>query len=394
MTAATPSRISAAPQLLALGLPAALGAVVGLVSWGPHLAGLLVAPVVVLAWARQPTRLQAWLLVLAYYLAAARGLPSGAARFYGPDAPAVFSVALWLGASLALAAPWALLWGRAGWWWRLPACLVLCILPPVGIVGWANPLTAAAVFFPGAGWSGLAAMLLGLVALCHAPQRSALGLALLAALAVHAEPPPAPPWISAENTAYGGSGAAGRDYLRDYAANVDLVRRAGRARSRVVVYPETVAGRWTSATADLWAVTADRLAEQGRTVLVGAEVPIEGGSQTRNALAYVGAEHGALYQRVPVPFSMWKPWTDAGTIADPFGDGIGQLHGRRVASFICYEQLLVWPMLLSLAASPDLLIGAANDYWAASTSIPAIQTMTLRAWSQLFGVPLVAAVNL
>ena len=90
---------------------------------------------------------------------------------------------------------------------------------------------------------------------------------------------------------------------------------------------------------------------------------------------------------------MWRPWSDSGTVADLGGDGIGLIQGQRVAVLICYEQLLTWPMLLSLAGRPQLMIGVANDYWAADTSIPPIQRTTLQAWSRLFGLPLVIAVN-
>ena len=182
--------------------------------------------------------------------------------------------------------------------------------------------------------------------------------------------------------------------MRDYAANQSMIELAVNSKAPFVLFPETVAGLWTPATAELWADAAEHLRSTGRTAIVGAEVPIEGTGRTRNALVFIGHHSGELVQRIPVPVSMWKPWADAGTEADLFGDGIGQVNGKRAAVLVCYEQLLVWSMLLSQAARPEIVIGAANDYWAAQTSIPGIQTMTLRAWSRLFSVPLVVAVNL
>jgi hypothetical protein len=68
--------------------------------------------------------------------------------------------------------------------------------------------------------------------------------------------------------------------------------------------------------------------------------------------------------------------------------------GRKVAYLICYEQLLVFPVLISLAHSPDVLVGAANDWWARETSIPTIQGQALDAWGRLFGLPVVRATNI
>jgi apolipoprotein N-acyltransferase len=60
---------------------------------------------------------------------------------------------------------------------------------------------------------------------------------------------------------------------------------------------------------------------------------------------------------------------------------------------ICYEQILVWPVLASMSQHPTVLIGAANDHWAAGTPIPRFQHSAVRAWSRLFAIPYLSAVN-
>lgn len=213
-------------------------------------------------------------------------------------------------------------------------------------------------------------MVAALAALCYWPTRVGAALAVAALAGAVVSSPAAPSWIQAHQTTYGGSGGAGRDFMRDYAANQSMIELAVSSKAPFVLFPETVAGLWTPATAELWEDAAAHLRATGRTALVGAEVPIEGTGRTRNALVFVGHHSGELVQRIPVPVSMWKPWADAGTEANLFGDGIGQVNGKRAAVLVCYEQLLVWPMLLSQAAGPEIVIGAANDYWAAETSIP------------------------
>jgi apolipoprotein N-acyltransferase len=60
---------------------------------------------------------------------------------------------------------------------------------------------------------------------------------------------------------------------------------------------------------------------------------------------------------------------------------------------MCYEQLLIWPALQSLARDPDMLLAPSNDYWALKTAIPAIQHEAARDWADLWGIPLYEARN-
>jgi len=111
-------------------------------------------------------------------------------------------------------------------------------------------------------------------------------------------------------------------------------------------------------------------------------------------LVALGGDADPLVQRVPVPVGMWRPWAADSIAADPFGSGIGLVAGRRVAYAICYEQLLTFPLLVSMAYRPDVIVGAANDWWARSTSIPTIQGQVLDVWGRLFGLPVIRATNI
>ncbi|MEX3630479.1 MAG: hypothetical protein VB138_14585, partial [Burkholderia sp.] len=62
---------------------------------------------------------------------------------------------------------------------------------------------------------------------------------------------------------------------------------------------------------------------------------------------------------------------------------------HRAAADLCNNALLV-----SFAHSPDVVIGAANDWWAKTTSIPEIQRQVLDTWGRLFDVPVVRATNI
>jgi apolipoprotein N-acyltransferase len=90
---------------------------------------------------------------------------------------------------------------------------------------------------------------------------------------------------------------------------------------------------------------------------------------------------------------MWRPWDHVGVPIHYFGPATLAIGSRRAAPIICYEQLLVAPVLLSIREKPDVLLGIANDYWASGTYIPEIQNAAITAWSRLFWIPLVTATN-
>ncbi len=66
----------------------------------------------------------------------------------------------------------------------------------------------------------------------------------------------------------------------------------------------------------------------------------------------------------------------------------------RIAPLICYEQLIVWPVLQSMLHSPDIIVATGNGWWTAGTPIVAIQTASVTAWAKLFDQPLVLAFNM
>jgi hypothetical protein len=91
---------------------------------------------------------------------------------------------------------------------------------------------------------------------------------------------------------------------------------------------------------------------------------------------------------------MWHPFGTGPSVPLRLrGSGTIDVAGQRVAFLICYEQLLVLPVLLSAIDRPTLIVGMANQYWVRETTIPAAQRASLVAWSRLFALPLLIAEN-
>ena len=279
---------------------------------------------------------------------------------------------------------------------RFALAAVLMAVPPFGIVGWAHPLTAAGVLFPGGGWMGLAAAAAGLTAMTTRAWPIAaivLGGMWLWSAATWT-PPALPEGFRGLDLDMGQS--LGRDGTlerqRDLIASVT---RAGGQGGRIVVLPESALGFWTPSVDRLW---REALASSDIVVIAGAAVIDPQGYD--NVLVAISAqEAGILYrERMPVPVSMWQPWRrwlgqDGGARAHLFANPTVELAGRRIAPLICYEQLVVWPNLQSMLYQPNAIVATGNGWWTAGTSIMAIQNASTLAWARLFDVPLVAAFN-
>ena len=388
-------------------LPLVVGGALCGLAWGHEghawLIGL--AAVMPLLWHWSASRSWAGAIALAYYLAGSRGLPFGAGIFFAESAPAWFGWALWLVAGLVNALPWFILWSQnpRRQAWTMPVALVLTALPPLGFIGWTNPLTAAGVVFPRLGFVGLALLVVGLVTvvLRRWPELTAVaGAAVVANVSAALWIKPAP-WTaswSGQDTHFARLQTdAKTDLLGEGQRVIQILMIAGQVEpGRVVVLPETVLPRvrhGNDFAAMMLADVSARLKAKGSAILVGAEVAAPG-QKLQNVLVALGDAGGPLVQRVPVPIGMWRPWAAESIAADPLASGVGLVADRTVAYSICYEQLLVFPLLVSMVHGPDLIVGAANDWWARDTSIPTIQGQALDTWGRLFGVPVVRATNI
>jgi apolipoprotein N-acyltransferase len=216
----------------------------------------------------------------------------------------------------------------------------------------------------------------------------------LAFNAAYHPPVPQASW-QAMDTKFG-SGFSASDPLREFeTAQViqGIVRDSDR---RVIVFPEMAVHRWNDAAKAFWEPTLIRLRQEDKTILLGAGLSLPGRQQSYlNAVVILGSHPASPFiQRIPVPIAMWKPFSTKDAVPlRLLGTGVTMVADQRAVFLICYEQLLIWPIITSVLEHPDILIGTANDYWAAGTPIPAVQTACLHAWARLFRFPCISAMN-
>ena len=365
------------------------GLITGAIGWIGHPLAFALGMAFPALWAFAPSRSIAALVALAHFLGASRGLPAGVAIFFGTQF--IIGLSLWLAASLTFVVVHALLWTSQGGsirTLRFACAAVLMAVPPAGIVGWAHPITAAGALFPGWGWAGLAATFALLLAMTTRAWPIAAGIAGVAFAwsAASWSAPIEPAGWRGIDTAFGHDQAGYNQQL----AAVRLVADAARAGAAVAVLPESALGQWGPTTADLW---HRERADLDIAVLAGSAIfTAEGYDNVLVGLDRDGQR--ILYrQRMPVPVSMWQPWRPGGAGAYFFANPIIEFAGVKIAPLICYEQLIVWPILQSLWHKPDIIVAASNAWWTGGSSIGPIQRASVQAWAALFGKSMVIAFN-
>src|SRR5579871_707426 len=379
------------------------------------------------------SRKGAWFTAILYYACAISPVIPGARNFFGPRVSVFAAIALWSIAAALLSLPWAAVWSpmRTQALLRIPVALILTSVPPLGIIGWASPLTAAGYLLPATAWIGLVACAACASALAVFPKSWGASAIVLSALmnAIHPHDVPPPRGWHSVNTKFGAVAHSTQSPNDEYNIAETIQRTALSASASVIVFPETVVPYWTAATDQFWQPTIDALRAERKTILIGALVPRSdrdrpqqidfsaelaalesgivplnmNGQQDRrtpsssgsyfNAVVVRGSDINRFRQRIPVPIAMWNPLVPNGAPMNLLGPGILGVRRERVALLICYEQLLVWPVLASMAQNPTVIVAIANDHWATGTTIPRFQLSAVRAWSRLFSVPYLSAVN-
>lgn len=344
--------------------------------WGPGLSVLLL--VLLTTTTSRRTR---FAVALAYYLVGSAGISAGAANFFGPGHLGL-GIALWLSSATLLALPWIAARGAVG----VLFAILATALPPLGMIGWLSPMTAAGVVLPGFGIIGLVVFLAIAAAIGGRHWRILVGLSIIALAANVVYSPPAPPsqWEGYTTHVHPtGSFLTEVDQVASWANEARVLRAA------VTLFPEDAAGDWLTGTK----AQLEAAVPAGKTWLVGASQPL-GKGQWGDAIISVTPAGSHLLFMAPftVPVSMWHPWK-AGSYPILWWESARQVDGKRTWASICYSQLLPWVWVEGLLQRPELILAPRNDWWARGTGIPGIQTSSTAAWSRLVGVPFLQATN-
>jgi hypothetical protein len=337
----------------------------------------------------------------AYFLAATWPIVPAAGVFFGGEAGGARGVLLgasfWIAVSVLNILPWIVAspsrpLGRTV---GILLGLGLPALPPLSIIGLASPLAGLGWWLPGTSAWGVA-LYLGLVVLFVSPAsgsaRSGLMavavMAVIGSYAVSMMKAPAASGWTAISTRMSVGGRHGESEAIE-----QLRRAAATSEARVLVLPESLFARWSTSNDTFLRPLWRELAARGQVVLFGVRRPDAATGLVDSLILVRGRESGEYAQHLPVPVSMYR-LGEAGSVPLRWrGPYTTIVAGERVGLQICWEQLLVAPMLALSLERPDRLAGVSNLYFARGTPVAAIQQAAIQSWARLYGVPWVHAVN-
>lgn len=381
---------------------------IGMIAYGPFwwTIGLSILYPVILF--KAESRLQAFFIALFYLSGASRSLAIGAAKFYGDDL--FFGTVIWALGNGLTSLVYTALWHRAPRIriFTIPAAVILTAFPPLGVLGWANPLTAAGVIFPGTGLAGLLYLggLYGALATGYI-SFSKLFLCLSLWSIATGRIPEEKGVQSISSTFRKTDDKGAGDYQRQTA----LIEKAKKAKGQTLIFAEgMVSGGWTEVPESLWRRSG---VTKNRSIVIGADIlrpgsltihprqysdlppSFEWSQDLHNGLVILDKSNKSFYlQRQPIPFSMWKPFSDGGYKVDWFGNPVVMIAGKPTAALICYEGFLVWPILHSYLSGAERIVAVGNFWWTNGKELPTIHASIIRSWSRLFSIPHTVAVNL
>jgi hypothetical protein len=341
------------------------------------------------------SRLEA-LSAVFYYAGATWSVIPGADVFFGTNAGFAFPSLLFLGCIALGSVPWVLLYHSRFIQVSAIAALTVLALPPLSLVTVAHPLISVGQWFPGTRWFGILLPLIAILLYRWFGPRYTVGILLASFIVTHVRwtPPAVDPHVAIIDTDFGGSAFVPRSSLVLYQQARLIQSEALKHPDSVVLFPETIVPTWSRMTDAHWQDTFRSLEQQHTTLLLGTTVPVPATQGSRNILLTRGfGPHFAYVQRIPVPLAMWHfGGKDGFPLMLRYPPTIRVLN-QHAAVLMCYEQLLIWPALQSLARDPDMLLAPSNDYWASKTAIPAIQHEAAKNWADLWDIPLYEARN-
>jgi apolipoprotein N-acyltransferase len=316
---------------------------------------------------------------------------------------------LYLVMSFGVSLPFLILWDREAELKAMlviPAFLIAYLHPPLSLIGVINPLIASGAIFRGWGFAGMITMLAVYVVCAVSRKGAYLTLCFIAMLAVLPGEgwyvPPTPEGIIAVDTSFGRLGSGSFNFEQDY-DRVNMVfkelgkRNISESDAKVILLPETIAGRLNRTGLELWEDEIQKLALGDKAVIFGAELPTDDGKKYDNVIlmAYQG-KITYIRQRIPVPYSMYAgPFAETGANLHLWDSGVMPLpDNRQAAVIVCYEAFLTWPFITSMIQKPDVIISTANLWWCRETSLPKTQRSVVSLWALTFGVPAVLVKNM
>jgi hypothetical protein len=400
------------------------GVLTGWLGWNVGVHGFAVLPFVIITCVLLPRRIHVLFFILGYYMGSTVELLWGAVAFF--DGRMLKAAFLWFLLQCILTTAWIILKkGRTQFRHILlqvvGTLFITIFVPPYALLGIANPITASGYYFPASGYWGIGLYILLICTAAYLLANSSsekirerkqvkflLGIILTFAIVLNGRNhfknglSNVPSGWAGINTHLGRFPAD--NYQIIFERHLELkvfAEEEIRRGKKVIIFPESVAGILTNTGKNLW-LDIDLLAKrQDAHILLGGYLPVSP-SIYDNALFVIGKDipglSKALTARISMPVTNWRPLLkpSASIHIGPAHDGVFTIKDQSAAFLICYEQVLVWPLLQSMAGRQkiNLIVAVSNIWWAKDTKIPDIMDRICRVWGRLFNISVLRIVNI
>ncbi len=316
-----------------------------------------------------------------YFLVSSHGLIIGIYQF--TENNIYIALTIWLASSFVLATPFILICKLKSI--GLVIALALITFPPLGDIGWANPLTASGVIFSGLGYIGIALTIILIVILYIKPKILFLFLPIILLNNFNI---PENKSIKGIDTLFGNKVSNDINFVNDYHVQSKIFKLITKNEKDFLVFPESAGGMWNEAARTRF---ESFMKHQKKTIFIGVDIWKKKECKASILLLDKNRNKIIYSARRPVPNFLWLL---AGRICNSSkNSGVFAYQEKIFGALICYESVITWPVLQTHLYHPENVIVICNLWWANNTNIEAIMRMKLTAWSLLFRVPYIISIN-
>ncbi len=180
---------------------------------------------------------------------------------------------------------------------------------------------------------------------------------------------------------------------------VNLASRAlGAADSpNLVVLPESVGGVWQTNIEWLWKSMTTASTSPDNGLIVGFDIVDTDHEQSNSAILFEANSVRTVHARIPMPVGGWHPWRSAGHMPMRwFDSGLIKVGSTSLAVIFCYEELLMWPWIVTAWSAGDekiQVVVLANQWFASNLNSNSAQKNASTAQARLWGWPITRSVN-
>lgn len=390
-----------------------LGGVIGFIGWNTNIYGFALLLLIPSLWLTLSTRKEVFLFIIFYYCLATKELFIGAGVYFEGDL--LKSIFYWASLQVILTSGWIIFWKKDVKSFKeisiriFLTCFITAFFPPYIFLGIAHPLTASGLYFPQMHLLGILIFIFLSILISYSIQNTLkknvkiiktllVGVVVLSLgtnIIAKTKTPPKN-WYGV-NLKLGQfpeklNGAYNRHQLLKQTVEEYINKGV-----RVIIFPEAIAGRWTYIEKRLWQDIDDYAKIKNVVVLLGAHNVVSQ-SKYDNVLIIIGDKtrisESIVKARIPMPVGNWRPFTKWSATLNLFSKPI-KINGQLVTILVCWEQMLVFPIIdQQISNQSNFIIACSNIWWAKETKIYKIMQQTVWIWGRLFDNPILQAANI